>query len=129
MILQNIELENFGVFRGNHVFNLAPDFNENKPIVLFGGLNGSGKTTLFEGIKLCLYGRPTYKEFKTKKQYNSYLSKKIKPLNPQRDRAYSGAIELVIEFNDFGVKNIYSVRRNWKIDGETVEEKFRVLKT
>lgn len=128
MILQNIELENFGVFRGKHLFNLTPDFNENKPIILFGGMNGSGKTTLFEGIKLCLYGRPTYKEFKNKKQYNSYLSKKIKPLNPQRGRAYSGAIELVLEFNDFGVKDIYSVRRNWKIEGDNVEEKFRVLK-
>ena len=128
MILQNIELENFGVFRGKHVFNLTSDFNENKPIVLFGGLNGSGKTTLFEGIKLCLYGRPTYKEFKTNKQYTSYLSKKIKPLNPQRGRAYSGTIELEIEFNDFGVKDIYSVRRNWKIDGDNCEEKFRVLK-
>jgi len=128
MILQSIEVENFGVFRGKHIFNLMPDFSENRPIILFGGLNGSGKTTLFDGIKICLYGRPTFKEFRTKKQYNSYLSKKIKPLNPQRRKIYYGSIELKIEFNDFGVKDIYSVRRNWKIDEDKVDETFRVLK-
>jgi len=128
MILQSIEVENFGVFRGKHVFNLTPDFSENRPIILFGGLNGSGKTTLFDGIKICLYGRPTLKEFRTKKQYNSYISKKIKPLNPQRKKIYHGAIELKIEFNDFGIKDLYSVRRNWKIDEDKVGETFRVLK-
>jgi len=128
MILQSIEVENFGVFRGKHVFNLKPIFSETRPIILFGGLNGSGKTTLFDGIKICLYGRPTFKEFRTKKQYNSYLSKKIKPLNPQRRKIYHGAIELNIEFNDFGVKDLYSVRRIWKIDDDKVDETFRVLK-
>ncbi|MCK4814573.1 AAA family ATPase, partial [bacterium] len=128
MILQNIDLENFGVFRGKHAFNLTPDLQGKRPIILFGGLNGSGKTTLFEGIKLCLYGRLTLKELRTKRAYNSYLKKKIEPLNPQRGRKYFGAIELHIEFNDFGVKDIYSVRRTWNVERENVEEKFRVLK-
>jgi len=128
MILQSIEVENFGVFRGKHVFNLKPNFGEKRPIILFGGLNGSGKTTLFDGIKICLYGRTTFKDFRTKKQYNAYLSKKIKPLNSQRRKVYRGAIELNIEFNDFGVKDIYSVRRTWKIDEDDVDESFRVLK-
>ena len=128
MILQSIEIENFGVFRGKHTFNLAPDFRNNQPIILFGGLNGSGKTTLFEGIKLCLYGKTIFKEFKTNKEYNSYLMKRVKPLSPQRAKTYISAIELKIEFNDFGVKDTYSVRRNWKIDGDDIEETFRVLK-
>ena len=128
MILQSIELDNYGVFRGKHVFNLTPDPHENRPIILFGGLNGSGKTTLFEGIKLCLYGRKNFKDFRTKKAYHSYLKRKIKPLNPQHGRKYTGAIELNIEFNNFGVKDTYSVRRNWKVDGDEVEEQFRVLK-
>lgn len=128
MILQNIEIHNFGVFRGKHTFNLIPDLHGKRPIILFGGLNGSGKTTLFEGIKLCLYGRLALKEFRTKSAYNSYLKKIIEPLNSQRGRRYKGAIELKIEFNDFGVKDIYSVRRTWNVQREDVEEKFRVLK-
>jgi DNA sulfur modification protein DndD len=128
MILQKIELDNYGVFRGKHVFNLTPDLHNKRPIILFGGLNGSGKTTLFEGIKLCLYGRKSFKGLRSRKAYQSYLKKRIKPLNPQRGRKYHSAIELNVEFNDFGVKDTYSVRRNWKVEGENVEEQFRVLK-
>ena len=128
MILQKITLQNFGVFRDTHEFNLKPLLIENKPIILFGGLNGSGKTTLFEGIKLCLYGRSNYKEFKTKKAYHSYIAKKIQPLSPKKRKQYYGSIEIEIEFNDFGVKDIYSVRRSWTVEDENVEENFRVLK-
>jgi DNA sulfur modification protein DndD len=128
MIIQSLEIENFGVFRGKHRFNLVPNLMENKPIILFGGLNGAGKTTLFEGIKLCLYGQPILKEYNSKKEYNSYLVKKIKPLNPESEITHLSAIELNIEFNSFGVKDNYSVRRNWKIEGENVEETFRLLK-
>ncbi len=127
MILQNVIVENFGVFRGTHEFNLQPDLKNNKPIILFGGLNGSGKTTLFEGIKLCLYGQSNFQEFKTKKAYHSYLLKKIQPLKPEKGKRYFGAIELNIEFNDFGVKDTYSISRNWKVDKDNVEETFRVL--
>ena len=77
MILERLQVKNFGVFRGQHIFNLTPIFYENKPIILFGGLNGSGKTTLFDGIKLCLYGRLSSRNFKTKKDYHGYIKKKI----------------------------------------------------
>jgi DNA sulfur modification protein DndD len=128
MIIQSLEIENYGVFRGKHNFNLVPNLKENKPIILFGGLNGAGKTTLFEGIKLCLYGQPILQEFNTKKEYNSYLMKRIKSLNPESEKIQFSAIELKIEFNSFGVKDNYSIRRNWKIEGENLEENFRVLK-
>lgn len=128
MILHNIVIKNFGVFRGIHEFNLKPDLINDRPIILFGGLNGSGKTTLFEGIKLCLYGRPTFKELKTKKQYHSYISKKVKPLKSKPKNRYIGSIEITFEFNDFGVKDIYSIRRGWVIEKDKVNESFRVLK-
>src|SRR6266849_3107623 len=58
MILEQLTLRNFGLFRGNQVTDLAPlDRNgKRRPIVLFGGLNGGGKTTLFDAIQLALYG-------------------------------------------------------------------------
>ena len=128
MILQSVELENYGVFRGKHEFNLTPDLHKKKPIILFGGLNGSGKTTIFEGINLCLYGRKYFKRLRTIKEYHAYLKSKIKPLNPQGESKYTGSIELNIEFNDFGVKNTYSARRHWKVNGDKIKEYFRVLK-
>ena len=128
MILKNIKIKNYGVFRGTHNFNLTPDLAQNRPIILFGGLNGSGKTTIFESIKLCLYGKPTLTDLKTIKSYHSYLSKKIQPLSPLPNKRYQGVIELLLEYNDFGVKAEYAVRRSWKIEKGKVHEKFRVLK-
>lgn len=128
MILQKIMLNNFGVFRGKHEFNLVPDLENGRPIILFGGLNGSGKTTLFEGIKLCLYGQTTFPELKTKKLYHSYISKKVKPLDNRKELRFQGFIEIQLEFNDFGVRDIYNVRRVWHIEKEKVSERFTVLK-
>lgn len=128
MILEDIQIRNFGVFRGEHKFDLSSNPHDNKPIVLFGGLNGTGKTTLFEGIKICLYGQLSSKSFRIKKDYHEYLRKKILPLKKKRNKRYLGAIELNIQFNDFGVKNRYSVRRFWSVDPQRVEEKFKVLK-
>jgi len=128
MILENIKVKNFGVFRGEHVFDLTPDLKKIRPIILFGGLNGSGKTTLFEGIKLCLYGQLSSKYFRTKGDYHDYLKKKILPLGKKDRRTYHGAIDLSIQFNDFGLLNVYSIRRAWKVDPKGVEENFRILK-
>ena len=127
MILENIRVKNFGVFRGEHVFDLTPDLID-KPIILFGGLNGSGKTTLFEGIKLCLYGQLSSKNLRTKSDYHEYLKKKILPLGKKEKRTYHGAIEQRIQFNDFGLINLYSIRRSWKVDPKGIEENFRILK-
>jgi DNA sulfur modification protein DndD len=127
MLIKTIKIQNYGVFRGSHTFNLTPDIENGRPIILFGGLNGSGKTTLFESIKLCLYGQPTLSDLKTRPQYHSYISKKIRPLSYLQNKRYFGAIDLVLEYNDFGIKAEYSVRRQWKIEKNKVYEKFRVL--
>ncbi|MCL2287709.1 MAG: AAA family ATPase, partial [Candidatus Bathyarchaeota archaeon] len=47
MRFKQITLTNFGVFSGEQTFDLKPEssFDQNKPIILFGGKNGTGKTT------------------------------------------------------------------------------------
>ena len=54
MILNRLTVVNFGVYRGQHQFDLRPRASE--PIVIFGGKNGAGKTTLLNAIRLCLHG-------------------------------------------------------------------------
>lgn len=56
MLLKKIELQNYGIYKGNHVIHF-PDCTENQSVTLIGGLNGRGKTTLLESIFLALYGR------------------------------------------------------------------------
>ena len=64
MVIDELRLRNFGVFRGQHMVNLSPP-SKRQPIVLFGGLNGAGKTTLLEALQLALYGRPTFMQCTT----------------------------------------------------------------
>lgn len=50
----NLEVENWGPFRGKHSLDLrtTPD----KPMILIFGENGKGKTSLTDAIRWCLYG-------------------------------------------------------------------------
>jgi DNA sulfur modification protein DndD len=128
MIINKITINNFGVFRGLHIFDLKPKLKESKPVILFGGLNGSGKTTLFEGIKTCIYGQLFSNEFRTKGEYFKYIKKRVLPLNG-KPKFYSGSIELEIQFNDFGEQSVYQINRTWKINkNNEIEEIFSVLK-
>lgn len=54
MILDSIIIENFGAYGGRNEAILTPD--NDKPIILFGGMNGGGKTTLLDAIQLAFYG-------------------------------------------------------------------------
>ena len=58
MILEQLTVRNFCLYRGEQVFDLTPVTagGRHRPIVLFGGINGGGKTTLLDAIQLALYG-------------------------------------------------------------------------
>src|SRR5688572_25395458 len=73
MILDEIVLYNFGVYRGQHRTVLTPDAK--RPIILFGALNGSGKTTLVEAMQLALYGRATASRGRS--AYHDYLARSV----------------------------------------------------
>ena len=75
MTLLELELHNFGVYRGLHRISLAPA--SGRPIVLFGGLNGAGKTTLLEGVFLALYGKRTLTTKREGLAYDDYLRRCI----------------------------------------------------
>ena len=66
MIIKKLTLHNFGVYAGTNSF----EFNNNKPIVLIGGMNGRGKTTILEAVLIALYGANSFAYAESK--YNSY---------------------------------------------------------
>ena len=49
-------MHNFGVYASDNTFV----FNNEKPVVLIGGMNGRGKTTFLEAILLALYGKNSF---------------------------------------------------------------------
>ena len=54
MIIQRIDLENYGPYKGVTSLDLSVTDNEN--VILLQGLNDTGKTSLYKAIKFCLYG-------------------------------------------------------------------------
>lgn len=54
MIIQRIDLENYGPYKG--VTNLDFSVTDNENVILLQGLNDTGKTSLYKAIKFCLYG-------------------------------------------------------------------------
>ena len=66
MIITQLTLQNFGVYRGTNQFK----FENRKPVVLIGGMNGRGKTTFLEAVLLALYGSNSYAF--TESGYRSY---------------------------------------------------------
>ena len=62
MIINELKLTNFCIYRGEHEFNLAPTVlrGKSKPVVLFGGMNGGGKTTILERVLIPKDGNPDH---------------------------------------------------------------------
>lgn len=126
MEILDLKLNNFGIFRGNYVFDLRTESKE-KPVVLIGGLNGSGKTTLFDSIKVCLYGR-LYLSGSNKKKYEKFITSRIVPLNSINKEKYTGSIEINFVLNEFGKSDYYTIKRTWVIQDELFDEKLNILK-
>ena len=123
MIFTKIELENFGIFRGKHVFNLSPLTSKNfqKPIILFGGKNGAGKTTLFEAVRLCLYGENFNGSKLSKSKYKKELFKRINHTNGGIENNLRTTICVEFEYGRFGHVDTYLIQRSWVCaDGKIV---------
>ncbi len=127
MIINKLKLNNFGIYSGEHTFDLKPKRDKN--IVLIGGQNGNGKTTFFEAIRLCLYGAKVLDGVFKRKEYEKYLLEKIHN-NPLKkvfnDSAY---VELEFQYSTLGEIETYRIIRSWKeIKKNVVEEFFNIEK-
>ena len=124
MIIDQLIIHNFGVYKGRQVFSLKPE-SDKKPIVIIGALNGSGKTTFLNAIQLALYGKLAVSERIGRGSYDDYLRSTINHYVDPKDGA---AIELTFTQINEGLKKSYNIKRVWftKVDGG-VSEKFEVF--
>lgn len=123
MLLEQLSLHNFGIYRGRHVIDLLP-LKHNKPIILFGALNGSGKTTLLDALQLVLYGKFAQCSNRRELAYDEFLRRCIHRGSDPHDGA---ALELKFQHRSGGVDHQYRVHRLWTVPGKTVKERLEVF--
>jgi len=85
MVIKEIELNNFRIYKGNNKINLSPDNGKN--IIVVSGKNGFGKTTFLMSLVWCLYGRQMekvdelyQKEIVDKGGYGKYIGNTLNRL-------------------------------------------------
>lgn len=121
MIIKKLVLYNFGVYASENSFV----FNDEKPVVLIGGMNGRGKTTFLEAILLALYGSNSFAFQESKqKYYSSYL----RAHTNVADGTNQSYVELEFDMNDDEDNSTYVVKRSWDINGRGVKDVVNVQK-
>lgn len=123
MILDTIRLENFGAYEGTQEAQLTPQ--DDKPVVLFGGMNGGGKTTLLDALQLALYGSRAKISNRGRMGYRDYLRESI---HRNADPGEGAGVVLRFRRTVQGQIAQFELQRTWRVGVKGVEETFRVLK-
>ena len=122
MIIKQVELENFRIYRGRNTVDLSPKDGQN--IYVVSGKNGFGKTTFLMSLVWCLYGRQMQdvdelyeREIKEKGGYTKYI---VTSLNRQAkaddDTSFSvkltitNAIIPALTCGEISIKRTYNTR-------------------
>ena len=87
MIIQRIDLKNYGPYKG--VVSLDLSITNDKNVILLQGLNDTGKTSLYKAIQFCLYG-----EFSAL-QYQKHVNRTKREIEDGRT-----AVTIIFEHND-----------------------------
>lgn len=126
MILQKIELNNFGSYKDYNVFNLDTS-DPGKKIVIIGGKNGAGKTTLFMAVELALYGHYCLGYKNPGKRYTKTVMTYV---NDQAKMNEDENAYVAIEFSDStnGAFDQYRIMRSWSWKKGETTEYFQVVK-
>ena len=109
MLLTNLTLENYGVYKGHNEIDLSCTVD--KPIILIRGLNGNGKTTILEAMMVVLYGKIYLSPQATKKDYRDFIQDRMH--RSFGARANHTSLSMSFRFNHNGQEDLYMVKREW----------------
>lgn len=114
MIIHRLTLCDFGIYAGEHSFELDPTRNGRfqQPIILLRGQNGVGKSTLMEAIRLALHGKLSLGNRTTQKDYEMYLGHRLHR-NARGEVAGRASVELTFDHVFLGQRHEYRVQRQW----------------
>lgn len=121
MIIEQLTIHDFGVYRGRHEIDLRPESAE-KPIVLIGARNGRGKTTILDAINLVMFGSRGRISSRAKSaSWDTYLRQTI-----NTDAANSALVGMRFTIEDDFETRVYDITRSWEVAGKSVKEYFDV---
>jgi DNA sulfur modification protein DndD len=125
MILEQLTVQNFCLYRGEQTFDLMPvrEGGRHRPIVLFGGINGGGKTTLLDAIQLTLYGNRARCSKRADLCYEEFLRASIHHGTLDGERAGVG---MTFRYALDGEEHLYDVLRTWHVAEGRIREELRV---
>jgi len=130
MLLLNLTVENFGVFRGTHSFDLTPwsEDGQSRHLTVFSGHNGAGKTTLFQAMMIALYGSLTLSDKLNAHQYNSFLSSRMhRSPYETKDAPENSSVALSFQYVQSGRPLHIQVERRWQGQGRDFQEVLTIL--
>lgn len=117
MILNQLTLTNFGIYKGEHTVDLTP--KPKKPIILFGAYNGSGKTTFLDALQLVLYGKAAKTSGRGRTAYDDYLRGLI---NRGVSHKQGAGLKLLFSTQHNGKTEQIEVSRTWFDTGSVIKE-------
>ncbi len=128
MLIKELTLTDFRVYKGVNHFNLAPEkhLGKTRPIVLFGGMNGAGKTSILSGVRLALYGRLSLGSSVSQKRYDDFLLEAIHHSRETGRAANTASVELAFTYAKLGMESQYLVKREWERKGKGVKETLKI---
>lgn len=125
MIINKIELYNFGSYEDSNIFNFKT--NKDKNIILIGGKNGAGKTTLFTAIRLAIYGYKAYGYQSINSFYNKSIIKLINNKAKLKEPTIS-YIKLELQINNGQNFDNFIINRSWNLKQNVISENIEVTK-
>ena len=124
MRINRIELNNFGSYEGNNVFEMQPIGDKN--IVLIGGKNGAGKTTLFTAMRICLYGFMSMGYRNANSYYNRAITKLINN-NSKMCKPTLANVTMHFDLSNGRGLDHYILERKWVLE-DALDEEFSIFK-
>lgn len=132
MRLLNLTVNDLGLFRGRHDFDLTPARSPNgvlRNLIIIRGRNGVGKSTLFQSLSLALHGSLSLALRVSREEYNDFLLKRIHRTRDGDSRMVNrlGSVALSFEYVLSGNPLRIQVERSFERNGMSVSETLHLL--
>lgn len=132
MLFLTLTVDNIGVFRGKHTFELTPRLHEKNRhhLTIFHGHNGAGKTTIFQAMILALYGQDYFSNLTNSQGYHNFLRSRMHRSSVETGPSNSETIgtALRLQYVQSGRTTEIQIERRWSKYEHTFKEDLKVLK-